>query len=381
MNGLTRDERVRLYVRLLLRGILFIAFVLFFVYVVPPAIPLFAPFIAAFIMAFILNPLVHFLHKKLHVPRRLLSFLIVVLVFFGLAGLAAWFIQSFVGEAVSLAKNIQVVWDNTTATLNVLREKLTWLLDFLPGDTETMLTDILDSILLWLQAVSRKLADYVMTNAMTITTSVSRGVMTTVIFIMSAYFMTADYPRLRALAERFTHNRAGSHIRNIKSAAMSALGGYVRAQLLLALFAFVVMFAALALYGQQYALLIAFILAVIDFLPFIGTAIMLVPWGILNLLSGDMRKGIFLLVLAASFFLARRFAEPKIVGQQTGLPPLLALVGIYLGMKLGGVWGMILGPVVMMVLISVIKSGLFDSTIKDIKAAAKDIGSILRREM
>lgn len=380
LSGLTHNERVRLYTRLLIRVTLFIAFILVVIYIVPLAISLFAPFIVAFIMAFALNPLVRYLHKKLHVPRRLLSFMIVVLVFFSLAGLAVWFIQSLVSEAVSLAKNIQVVWDYATSALNVLNEKLKWLLDLLPGDTETMLSDILDRILLWLQDVSKELADYVLANAMPITTSVGRGVVVTVIFIMAAYFITADYPRLSALAGRFTHNRIKNQLRIIKKAAKSALGGYLRAQLLLALFAFVVMFVALAVYGQQYALLIALILAIIDFLPFIGTAIVLVPWGISNLLSGDVGKGIFLLVLAASFFLARRFAEPKIVGQQTGLSPLLALVSIYLGMKLGGVLGMILGPIVMMVSISVIKSGLFDSTIRDLKAAAGDIGSLLRRE-
>jgi len=119
--------------------------------------------------------------------------------------------------------------------------------------------------------------------------------------------------------------------------------------------------------------LIALILGVIDLLPIIGTIAALAPWGILSIIAGNVGTGIFLLILGIALFLLRKIVEPKIVGSQTGLPSLIALVSIYLGMRLAGFWGAVLGPIIVMTLISVIKAGLFENTANDIKSAIRDI--------
>ena len=83
------------------------------------------------------------------------------------------------------------------------------------------------------------------------------------------------------------------------------------------------------------------------------------------------------LLLSCSFFLIRKFAEPKIVGSQTGLHPLNALMSSYIGMKITGIWGAICGPVVVMVIISVYHSGIFNYTTLDLKDVARDISERL----
>ena len=77
----------------------------------------------------------------------------------------------------------------------------------------------------------------------------------------------------------------------------------------------------------------------------------------------------------------RRFAEPKIVGDQTGLSPILSLFSIYIGMKLGGVPGMVLGPIVVLVLINLGKTGMFSGIGMDLRAAAEDIASLLSQRL
>ena len=76
--------------------------------------------------------------------------------------------------------------------------------------------------------------------------------------------------------------------------------------------------------------------------------------------------------------LFRRFAEPKILGDQTGLSPILSLVGIYVGMRLGGVLGMVVGPLLLLVLINLAKLGIFRPLMDDLTMAAWDINAILR---
>ena len=74
----------------------------------------------------------------------------------------------------------------------------------------------------------------------------------------------------------------------------------------------------------------------------------------------------------------RRVAEPKILGDQTGLSPILSLVGIYVGMKLGGVLGMVVGPLLLLVCINLAKLGIFRPAMNDLALAARDINAVLR---
>ncbi len=76
--------------------------------------------------------------------------------------------------------------------------------------------------------------------------------------------------------------------------------------------------------------------------------------------------------------LFRRVGEPKVLGNQTGLSPILSLVSVYVGMKLGGVIGMVLGPVLCLVALNVYRSGVLDNTLADVRLAARDVSAILK---
>jgi predicted PurR-regulated permease PerM len=159
---------------------------------------------------------------------------------------------------------------------------------------------------------------------------------------------------------------------------------YFKSQLILASLAFVVMFIALQIYGlffeMKYIFLIALSLMIIDFLPILGTSAILIPWaGYAILMEGDIVKGVFLLALAAGFFVLRRLVEPKILGSQTGLHPIVALMSIYIGLRLAGVWGAILGPVLVIMAIGVYNSRVFDNTIQDLKDLGIDLGGLFHR--
>ena len=73
----------------------------------------------------------------------------------------------------------------------------------------------------------------------------------------------------------------------------------------------------------------------------------------------------------------RRVAEPRFVGDQTGLSPILSLVGIYVGMKVAGVLGMVLGPTVLLVILNLAGMGMFRGLRLDIAAAVRDIAALL----
>ena len=141
---------------------------------------------------------------------------------------------------------------------------------------------------------------------------------------------------------------------------------------------FFILLAGFTLTGQSYALLLALLLAVLDFIPIVGAGTVMVPWAVVCLFTRDLRTAVELLVIWGAIALFRRVGEPKVVGNQTGLSPILSLVSIYVGMKLAGVAGMILGPVVFLVVLNVCRAGVFDGPVADVKLAVRDIRAILK---
>ena len=128
---------------------------------------------------------------------------------------------------------------------------------------------------------------------------------------------------------------------------------------------------------QPYGLLLALGLAVLDFIPIVGAGTVMVPWAVVELITRNFSSAISLMVIWGIIALFRRAMEPKFVGDQTGLSPVLSLLSVYVGMKLGGVLGMILGPVLTLVVLNLAGMGLFRGLRADLSAAAWDVAAIL----
>lgn len=375
------NSNKRLYKRLLIRCVLGLIVVLLLFFVIPKIIHILFPFALAFIVAAILNPLVNKINQKLRISRRIVALVLDLLVFLSLTSLAFFLVYAVVNEAISLATNIQLNWDSIITELDGLDKSFAWLNRILPPQIMEILAGFEDSIIDFLQNASKSLLSSVISITTTFTTKAGGFFVNFIMAILAAYFVTADYDRISALIKKFVGKRINTYISLLKASVVSALGGYLKSQLLLSLTAFIFMFVALAVYGQPYALLIALCLGIIDLLPIVGTIAVLVPWGIIEFVSGNVNKGVFLIIIGIAFFLIRKVIEPKIVGSQTGLHPLAALMSTYIGLQISGVWGAILGPVTLMLIISISKSGIFDNTIADLKTLANQIFKSLNRNL
>ena len=91
-------------------------------------------------------------------------------------------------------------------------------------------------------------------------------------------------------------------------------------------------------------------MAVVDILPVIGVGTVLVPWGIVKILSGGYYQGFGLLIIFAVVSVVREILEPKIIGKSIGLHPLMTLLSMYIGLELCGFLGLISFPVLVIVL-------------------------------
>lgn len=377
---LSPKERGRLWMRMGIRLLLTAAVLLLLFFAVPPILSLFMPFVLALVMAWLLNPLVRWVHRKLRISRKVISLLLLLLVFGVVGGLVFWFVYGIISEVYSLVTNWDSVGGAIAVGLDAVNGYLENVFALLPEEVSGGIQSLYAEFLVWLQEVVPTLLTSLGKSAGNIAMSVPAWVVAAIVFLMASYFITADYPGIRFWATERMSPGVHSFLSRVRRVAVGAFGGYVKAQLILSLAVFFILLMGFTLIGQRYALLLAFLFAVMDFIPIIGSGTVMVPWAVVSLVIGDYRKALELMIIWGIICLFRRVAEPKVVGDQTGLSPVLSLISIYVGMKLAGVLGMVLGPVVVLILINVWKMDVLSGTRRDWNMAVNDIRALLTEE-
>lgn len=356
----------KLILRISLRLVLIVAVLLCLGLIVPPLLNLFLPFLLAFVAATLLAPLVQKFAKRVG-GWNFWSMLFVVLMLLAVTGILVYAGYYLVSQVTDLIRSWTSIREGITDMLNQVSQYLSNNVHFTSTDTEEYILGHLQDGLSWLTGKISTWAPTVVVGVGNLASGIVSFLISLLFFIVAAYFMTADYPGLRKRLIAWVPDIIRPHMRHVKEAAGSAMFGYLRAQLILSGIVMVIVFVALLIFRQPYSLLIAIATGIIDIMPFFGSGAILVPWGVICLLVGNLKKAVFLLILAFALFLFRKLAEPKVVGNQTGLSPLLSLISIYVGMKLGGVAGMILCPIACMVVIGLYGMGFFTPTIQDFR--------------
>ena len=378
MKELSWPDRGRLWLRIGLRLLLWCAGLWALIRLGPPLFSLFAPFILAFLVAWALSPLVRWLYQRFHLPRAASTLGLLALVFLALGGLVWGLVSAAVGEIAALALD----WEGLLASLQALTEDLgerfSRGMELLPASLQTAVETLTQRLFDWLETAIPQLLSAGMDYATSIARSLPSFAVASIVFVMAAYFLTTDFPRLRAAAVDRLPQGPRILFSQIKRAASAGFGGYIRSQLILSVGVFFILAGGFLLVRQPYFLLLAFALSVLDFIPIIGSGTVMVPWAVVDVVLGDYRHALGLMAVWGLVALFRRVGEPKILGDQTGLSPLLSLVSVYVGMKLYGVAGMILGPVLCLVVLNLIRSGVLDRSLADLRMAAGDLSAILR---
>lgn len=368
------DSNKDLFKRLTLRFIFFILLILLTIYGLPIFIQLFYPFILAFIVATLVNPLVNLVNSWLNrlkidsvSSRNFITFILTIFILMFISLMFYLIFSVLIREIIGLTTSIQKNWSNIVLGFDNIQNWFTTQIDVLPRQVIELLDNFTENILEFIRNFSRNLLNITVATTSVVISRTSTFFLNFLTFFLSLYFMISDYNNIKSFIKNHMDKRMLDTISLLKNSTLFAVGGYIKTQFILTFIAFVFMFIAFIFYGQEYALILALILALVDLLPLVGTIAVLLPWGIFEWIIGDPSKGVFLVILGIGFFLFRRVTEPKIMGTQTGLHPLLALIGIYVGIEVSGLWGALLGPLVMVILISIIRSGILKNTFSDLK--------------
>lgn len=315
------------------------------------ALPVLVPFLFAWGIAFVVRPPAAACARHTSVPRRVWQVIFALLVLLLLVGTLALLVGVIATEAWRLAARL-----GEEGRIGIWLSAVLRFPQGLFGDTEgaaVLESRLTDAISGALSAVVGQIGA-----AASALIGAVPGVMLAVwISMISTVYFAYDLERVNRAVRALLPARFSVRLGSVKAGAFSVGVRYLRAYALLMLMAFAVMLFGFLILGVEYAVLIALIVAVLDALPVFGVGTVLVPWSVLAFLSGDMRSGIGLAVLYVVHEVLRQLVEPRIVGKNLGLHPLLTLVLLYAGYTLFGIGGLLVLPLACVLLQALLRRG------------------------
>ena len=177
-----------------------------------------------------------------------------------------------------------------------------------------------------------------------------------VVTIVLACFMTADYDIIVRFVYCQFPKEKRKDLTRAKQLLKMNLGKMAKAYALIMLVTFtevsigLTILKMIGLFNSNYIAVIAVVTAIVDIIPVLGTGTIVLPWAAYSFITGDIGMGIGLLVLYATVTVIRQIVEPKLVAGQLGLPPFVTLIAMYLGLKIIGVLGVFILPIIAIML-------------------------------
>ena len=315
-------------------------------------LPLLMPFLLGFLFSALLRAPARFLSGKLKINRQLVTTLLVTLFFLLLAVLALLVGSQLVNFARTAVSRFNTVIMPAVEQLSDLVSK--WTKRFDPN-VISVLEGVTNSALLSLRDKIGEISTEVVTGIMS---TVPSSLLNVIFMIIATYFISLDFGFLRWAVARRIPEESYHKITASLDYCRTTVGRLLRSYVLIMGITFLEQAVGLTILGVEYSVLIAMAIAVFDILPVVGSGTIMLPWAVISLVTGDYKRGVGLLILYAVITVIRQIIEPRIVGDQVGLHPLLTLACMFVGYRVFGGVGLLGLPFLCAVLVGLERDGV-----------------------
>lgn len=308
-------------------------------------LPVGLPFLLGWLLSRAAKPMASWLEKRARLPAWLAAFLAVTPVC--LAVLAGLFLlgRFAVTGLEQLARQLPAFLSSLEAPLADLREKLLRLTANLPSSAAAAAEAWLSRLFEGGSVLAGTVSERLLRMAGDVISCLPDCFLFLLTTLLSAYLFSSQRSALLEAARRHVPAEWIDRLRAVARRLKAALGGYCKTQLRLSAVTALLLAVGLLLLRVPRAPLIALGIALIDALPVFGAGTVLIPWSVVSFLRGENVLAVGLLALYAVAAVSRAFLEPRFLGRQIGMHPLLTLLSLYAGYRLFGFLGMILLPI------------------------------------
>ena len=344
---------------------IFLVEVLFLILAGPALLKFFMPVVLGWLIACIANPLVKFLEKRLHIVRKHSSF-VVILGAILLIVLGCYYgITALFYEGAKIVERFPTYYATLLDSLNHLGDQLQQLVGRMSPEMSDKIEQLTDLITSNLGQIAGSLGSITVGAAGNVAKNIPSILISFLFTLLFAYFFIAPTDtaeQLKLVWNRLTY----------------ALGGYFRAQFKIMGIVGIILFVGFLVMRIEYAVFLALIIAVLDFLPMLGTGTVMIPWALYLVLCGNLPLAAGLVILYAVTQVTRQLIQPKMVSDSIGIDTLTTLVFMFIGWRAAGLIGMIVAVPAGLIILKLSEAGAFDHILKSIKELREDIHTLRR---
>lgn len=352
---------------------IFLFKVLLIIFAGPPLVRFFLPVIVAWVIAQLANPLVRFLEKHLHIVRKHSSFGIIagaiLLIVLGCYAVAVLLIS----EASDLIGHLPAYYNLLVQGTEQIAQNLQGLAVRLPPDMRARIAELTQYLISNLGQIVSSLGGSTVEAAGNAAKNIPSLLVSFLFVLLFSYFFIAQRERVHRIAESVVPEYTKQQVHMIWGNIKSAIGGYFRAQFKIMGIVGLILAVGFLIMRIDYAILLAVLIAVLDFLPMLGTGTALLPWALFCALSGSLPRAAGLLVLYGVTQVTRQLIQPKMVGDSIGVDTLTTLFLIFIGYRIYGLLGMIVAIPTGLILIQFYEAGAFANIIENVRELADTI--------
>ena len=320
--------------------------VVFFRWLLAPLLP----FLLALALSAMVEPLVQRLRRLLRVRRTFAAAVITTALLLALGGSLTALLLRLLLELQEWSRRLPEVIDGFPALWNGLLDRIGGWYASCPAVIRSALDALAQQLMEEGPSLAGSVGGWLMGAVSSMLAALPDAGLFLVTTVLAVYFTSLSYPAILSFLKRQLPESWQGRCRSAARCFRTTILKWLRAELLLILATFVILLTGFIWMGLDYALLAAVFTALVDALPVLGTGTVLLPWAAGCLLVGNTGRALAILTLYAAAMLAHTLLEPRLLAGQADLPPISALLAMYLGFHFMGVGGMILAPVLLLLL-------------------------------
>ncbi|WP_071460356.1 sporulation integral membrane protein YtvI [Bacillus massilinigeriensis] len=325
------------------------------------------PFLIGFFLAFFINPVVDFIQYKGKMPRSFAVLLSLMLLLGSIAGLVTLLIVEIASGADYLARTVPL---HLNTLISFIEERFAAQIIPIYNNFASIFQSLdsgqQETILMNIKTVGSRISlaagDFIQTffeNIPKILSWFPNAASVLVFSLLGTFFISKDWYRLWALGGKFLPLKARKSGRTVFEDLRKALLGFLKAQTTLVSITTVIVLIGLLVLKVDYAITISLVTGIVDLIPYLGTGAVFLPWIGYELISGDHASALGLGILYTIVLVQRQIMEPRLLSSGLGLDPLATLIALFVGFKLLGFIGLIMGPVTLVIFNALHRGGVF----------------------
>lgn len=351
-------KRWEIYLDIIMELLVILAGALLLIFVLPKTLAFLWPFVAGWIISMIAHPVIEYLEKKVKLPKKFGPAILIAVVITAIIAVLYFAVRGIALQVIGFVQDMPDIRQGI-----IFQKKIEHFLSILSPSFGKQFEQWSGSIGELLKKAATSAGDYGVAHAGGVAKGVTSGLLGLVVMLFSAYMFSLEREKIIAWYEKCIPGFVKHKIDVFMKNSVGVLVSYCFAQLKIMVVIIAILWIGFFVAGIGHSFIYAVLVGIVDIFPILGTGTVIIPWAIFKMITGDIKTAILLLIVYAICLVLKQVLQPKMMGDSMGISALTTIFLIYVGLKFGGLGGMLLALILGMFVINLYRLGVFDRKI------------------